>query len=372
MGKKSDIKINKIPKRKIFVGLSGGVDSAVSAALLKQAGYDVTGIFIKVWQPDWLECSWKEERLSAMRVAAHLRIPFETLDLSQEYKTGVIDYMLSEYAAGRTPNPDVMCNREVKFGAFWRYAAEQGADFVATGHYAQVTSDQTKAGQTTYHLSKGADSNKDQSYFLWTLNQADLAHIMFPVGHLTKPEVRRLAEKFKLPNATKKDSQGLCFIGHVDLKEFLGHYIETKPGQVLDVSGQNIGMHPGAAFFTIGERHGFEITRKTPHDEPYFVVGKNMKLNTITVANRKTNDLTDNATTQATLRRTNWLSGHAPLSQIVEMRGRYREALFQGTVTTATADTATITFAKAQNTITPGQSLVLYRGEECLGGGIIV
>ena len=364
--------MNALKNKKVFVGLSGGVDSAVSAALLQKAGYNVTGVFIKVWQPDWLECSWKTERLSAMRVAAHLRIPFETLDLSEEYKNGVIDYMLSEYASGRTPNPDVMCNREVKFGAFWRYAAKQGADFVATGHYAQVTSEQTKAGQTTYRLSKGADSNKDQSYFLWTLNQADLAHIMFPVGHLSKPEVRRLAEKFKLPNATKKDSQGLCFIGHVDLKDFLSHYIKPQLGQVLDVAGQVIGRHPGAFFFTLGERHGFEITRKSPHDRPFFVIGKDMTKNTITVANRPDNQPMSNATTRVELRRTNWITGEAPLGRTLEMRSRYRETLFRGNVTDTAADTATVILEMPQSTITPGQSLVLYEGEVALGGGIIV
>ena len=270
-------------KIKVFVGMSGGVDSSVSALLLKKAGYDVTGVFIKVWQPDWITCNWKEERIEAMRVAAHIGIQFVTLDLVQEYKTEVIDYMIAEYKAGRTPNPDVMCNREVKFGAFWRWARAQGAHFVATGHYARVcksepdTSSSERASKpagfvlcswppparpagrrcaaqcpsefvsgSDFSLLTGTDNNKDQSYFLWTLNQDDLEHIMFPVGHLTKPQVRALATKHKLPNAEKKDSQGLCFIGKIDVKEFLSHYIRTEKGNVLNERGEIIGTHEGA------------------------------------------------------------------------------------------------------------------------------
>ena len=292
---------------KVFVGMSGGVDSSVSAALLKQAGYDVTGVFIKVWQPDWIECTWRDERHEAMRVAAHLGIPFVTLDLEKEYKEGVIDYMIAEYSAGRTPNPDVMCNREVKFGAFWKWAKSQGAEYVATGHYAQVKKLEIRNLELEeYELLAGVDKNKDQSYFLWTLNQDDLKHILFPVGHLEKPEVRKLAKKFKLPNSDKKDSQGLCFIGKIDVKDFLAHYIKTEMGNVLNEKGEIIGTHNGALLLTIGERHGFTIDPKfkTAHDEAYYVVSKDVKNNTITVSNMRT--LEEISKREILVSRVNW------------------------------------------------------------------
>src|SRR3989344_1546555 len=229
-------------KKIVFVGLSGGVDSAVSAALLKKAGFEVVGVFIKTWHPEFLECNEEEERRDAMRVAAHLDIPFLTFDLEKIYKKEVADYMIAEYKAGRTPNPDVMCNKEVKFGAFLKKAILMGADFVATGHYARVAqvksvkykvkSKNSKLSTFNLQLSTGCDSTKDQSYFLWTLNQKQLSKIIFPIGHLKKTEVRKLAKKFKLPVAEKKDSQGICFLGAVDLKNFLKHYIEEKRGEV--------------------------------------------------------------------------------------------------------------------------------------------
>ena len=358
-------------QRRVYVGLSGGVDSAVSAALLKKDGYDVTGVFIKVWQPDWMECNWKEERLEAMRVAAHLEIPFVTLDLVQEYKKEVIDYMIAEYAAGRTPNPDVMCNRYVKFGAFWKWAKEQGADFVATGHYARITN--ADDGTTkTFKLLAGIDTNKDQSYFLWTLNQNDLDHILFPVGHLTKPEVRKLADKFKLPNAEKKDSQGLCFIGKVDVKEFLAHYIQAKPGNVLNENGEIVGKHPGALLFTIGERHGFTVDKKTPNDKPYFVTDKDVEQNTITVSNRNESDALPGAQKRVRITKVNWVSGAAPESFSLEARSRYRQLLSKIRIISSGISETELEFTEPQDTLTPGQSLVIYNGDECMGGGVIV
>src|SRR3972149_2581934 len=201
-------------KKMVFVGLSGGVDSSVTAALLKEQGYEVVGVFIKTWQPDFIECTWPEERRDAMRVAAHLDIPFLTFDLEKEYKKEVGDYMVSEYRAGRTPNPDVMCNKEIKFGAFLQKALAMGADFVATGHYAEISQI-----RNVFSLKKSPDPSKDQSYFLWTLTQEQLAHILFPIGHFKKTEVRKLAKKFALPVAEKKDSQGICFLGDIDLKD---------------------------------------------------------------------------------------------------------------------------------------------------------
>ena len=348
--------------KKVFVGMSGGVDSSVSAALLKKDGYDVTGVFIKVWQPDWMDCDWREERLEAMRAAAHLGIPFVTLDLEYEYKKGVIDYMIAEYAAGRTPNPDVMCNREVKFGAFWDWAKKNGADYIATGHY-EINTDNK--------LFAGTDTNKDQSYFLWTLNKDDLAHVLFPVGNMTKPEVRKLAKKFKLPNADKKDSQGLCFIGKVDLKDFLQHYIKTEQGNVLDENGSVIGTHPGALLFTIGERHGFTVTKKTPDDERYFVISKDVKVNTITVSNKK-EDVLPNSIKRVQLRGVSWVSKVPKVGEKLLARSRYRETLSEVKVISVEKALAIVEFSEPQDTITSGQSLVIYDGQECLGGGFIV
>ena len=364
--------------KRVFVGLSGGVDSAVSAALLIKAGYDVTGVYIKVWQPDWIHCTWKEERRDAMRVAAHLNIPFVTLDLVNEYKRGVIDYMLAEYAAGRTPNPDVMCNREVKFGGFWQWAHKNGADFVATGHYARISGGKIK------RMLAGIDKNKDQSYFLWTLNQGDLKHILFPVGHLEKPRVRTLAKKFGLPNADKKDSQGLCFIGKIDIKEFLAHYIKNsgraaKLGKVLDLAGEVIGKHPGALFFTLGERHAFTITKKTTHDGRYYVVAKDMKKNTITVGSaRDTGRLMipgDRfAFSNVDIINTNWTRIISKIGSTVQVRTRYRQQLIGATVLAISGKNkrARLKLESSTDPITPGQSLVIYKGEECLGGGIIL
>jgi len=357
---------------KVFVGMSGGVDSSVSAALLVNASYDVTGVFIKVWQPDWIECTWRDERREAMRVAAHLGIPFVTLDLEKEYKEGVIDYMISEYQAGRTPNPDVMCNREVKFGAFWKWAEKQGADFVATGHYSQVSMINDQFSNKSQHkLLMGKDKNKDQSYFLWTLNQDDLKHVMFPVGHLEKPEVRKLALKFKLPNADKKDSQGLCFIGKIDVKDFLKHYITTKPGNVLNENGEVIGKHDGALLITIGERHGFSIdaAHKTPNDDRYYVVSKDVERNTVTVSNKKNDQLS--VKNEISISRVNWCNVVPGIGEHIQVRVRYRQPLVDATVKSINGTSAIIAPSSVIDAVTPGQSLVMYIGEECLGGGII-
>ncbi len=348
----------KTRNMKVYIGMSGGVDSSVSAALLKKAGYDVTGVFIKVWQPDWINCTWKEDRMDAMRVAAKLEIPFITLDLEKEYKEEVVDYMISEYRAGRTPNPDVMCNRYVKFGGFYDWAMKQGADFVATGHYAQVIDGKLIAGN---------DKNKDQTYFLWTLNKEQLGKTIFPVGNIEKPEVRKLAKKFNLPNAEKKDSQGLCFIGKIDIKEFLSHYIDSKKGDVLNINGEAIGEHDGAFFFTIGERHGFNILKKTPNDEPYYVVSKDIKKNTITVANKNAEGNLPNGITRITLRDINWNQGKSLIGKKLHARARYRETLQE----ILFVDEKTVVFTDPQYTISSGQSLVFYDGEICLGGGII-
>lgn len=349
-------------KKRVFVGMSGGVDSSVSASLLKKEGYDVTGVFIKVWQPDWINCTWKEDRLDAMRVAARLEIPFITLDLEKEYKKDVVDYMISEYKVGRTPNPDVMCNRSVKFGAFFPWAMKQGADMIATGHYARIQ----KNDEGLYELLAGKDGNKDQSYFLWTLTQDQLSKTLFPVGNIEKPEVRKLAEKFGLPNADKKDSQGLCFIGKIDIKEFLSHYIESKKGSVLNEKGEIIGEHDGSFFYTIGERHGFIISKKTPNDAPYYVISKDIEKNTITVSSKK-DGLLPNAKRSVRLDQVNWNQGKNPKNENLLARSRYREKLQK----IKFIDERTIEFENPQSTLSSGQSLVVYQDDKCLGGGII-
>ena len=267
-------------KEKVFVGLSGGVDSSVAALRLLKDGYDVVGVFIKTWQPDFIQCDWGKERLDAMRVAAHLEIPFLTCDAEGAYKQSVADYMIDEYRKGRTPNPDVMCNKYVKFETFLKFALEHGADKIATGHYAQV-----KEIDGIYHLYRGNDINKDQSYFLWTLNQKQLKHTLFPVGNSDKSIVRKEAENFGLPTAKKQDSQGVCFLGDIDIQEFLKHFIETKKGVVLDKDGNAIGEHDGVIFYTLGQRHGFRTYKKTDSSTPMFVIQRDIKENTLTVSN---------------------------------------------------------------------------------------
>jgi len=269
-------------KKTVFVGISGGVDSAVSAALLQKDGYDVVGVFIRTWHPEFLKCNEEEERRDAMRVAAHLDIPFLTFDLEDVYKREVGDYMIREYKSGRTPNPDVMCNKEVKFGAFLKKALAMGADYIATGHYAQNFGCWTPAIRVSntrkedFQLTRGKDSSKDQSYFLWTLTQRQLAKILFPIGHLRKQGVRKLAKKFKLPVAEKKDSQGICFLGPVDLKEFLRHYIKEKKGKVVNERGEVIGHHNGAEFSTLGARRVYNY-RKDSDGQAILHCGKKYK-----------------------------------------------------------------------------------------------
>ncbi|KKP56032.1 MAG: tRNA-specific 2-thiouridylase MnmA [Parcubacteria group bacterium GW2011_GWB1_35_5] len=395
--------LNPKSKPRVFVGLSGGVDSAVSAALLKERGYAVTGVFIKAWTPEGYPCTWKEDRRSAMKVAAILDIPFITLDLEKEYKKEVVDYMIAEYKKGRTPNPDVMCNKEIKFGHFLKFALKNGANFVATGHYAKVLKKklpkkvleknltEAKPGSEDFsersffwQLSEGADKNKDQSYFLWTLTQKQLKHTLFPIGDLQKNEVRKLAGKFGLPQATKKDSQGLCFLGKIDMKEFLTRYITPKKGKVLlapySFSGAGnekeevIGHHKGALFFTIGERHGFTITKKTTDDSPLYVVSKNIKKNTITVAPKITPQPNSIQGESLYLKYVN-IIGEIPSKKIL-CRIRYRQEKIKCQITPQKSKQQgepllQITFTKPKTSVSPGQSLVLYNNEICLGGGII-
>ena len=352
----------------VFVGLSGGVDSAVSAALLKTSlpagrqGYKVVGVFIKTWHPEFLECNEEEERRDAMRIAARLDIPFLTFDFEKIYKKEVADYMIREYRAGRTPNPDVMCNKEVKFGAFLAEALKRGADYIATGHYAQL-----KNGK----LLRGKDSAKDQSYFLWALNQKQLRRTLFPVGNLKKAEVRKLAKKFRLPVAEKKDSQGICFLGEVDLKKFLKHYIKEKRGKVVlappeagNEKGETIGHHDGVFFHTLGERHGFTITKKSSKDKPYYVVGKDVKKNTLFVTHKKHSDISLSKSV-CKIKDMNWISSAPDPKEKYTAQVRYH-----GEKLPCKIIGSEVIFEK-QVLAAPGQSCVIYDVDVCLGGGVI-
>ena len=349
--------------------MSGGVDSSVSAALLKEAGYEVIGVFIRVWEPREGEagyhCTWRAERRDAMRVAAVLDIPLLTLDLREEYRREVVEYMLQEYAAGHTPNPDVMCNKYVKFGGFYDWAIDAGADFVATGHYAQI-----EAGE----LITATDNNKDQTYFLWSLKKEQLSKIIFPIGGYRKSEVRKLAEKFKLPVAEKKDSQGLCFIGKINLKEFLRERLQTEPGSVLDLDGRVIGTHDGASLYTIGERHGFSVSAHSRDEEPLYIVSKNTEENTLTVATSPRNQSGRLASDKrVVVQEVNWLKDDLLVGGSYLARIRYRGELQPCSLASSGSGSAEIEFERSAAPIAPGQSLVLYdkTGKICLGGGII-
>jgi len=355
----------------VFVGLSGGVDSSVSAALLQSQGYEVRGVFIKVWQPDIAitgGCTWREDRLDAMRVCAKLKIPFYTLDLEKEYKKEVVDYMIAEYQAGRTPNPDVMCNKYIKFGGFFAWAIKNGADFVATGHYARTK----KLQATSYKLLAGKDKNKDQSYFLWTLTQKQLAKTLFPVGDIEKPQVRKLAKKFGLETAEKKDSQGICFIGKVEMADFLKSFLKVKPGLVLNDKGEIVGTHDGVELYTIGQRHGFTITKKTTYDGPYFVVSKDLKRNILIISHQCQGSTLTLEGQEIKLKDINWTLGVEPnLEKEYSARIRYRQPL-EKCYLKHQGSTLMVKFQKPQKAVTAGQSVVIYDGETCLGGGIIV
>jgi len=317
-----------------------------------------------------------------MRVCAKLDIPFITLNLEKEYKKEVVDYMIREYKLGRTPNPDVMCNKYVKFGGFFDWAMKQGADYVATGHYARVLgsfASKLKRNKShlearlpsKYQLLAGEDKNKDQSYFLWTLTQKQLSKTLFPIGDIEKPEVRKLALKYSLNTAIKKDSQGLCFIGKIDIKDFLKNYIKEKKGKVLNEAGKVIGEHDGVFYLTIGQRHGFKIIEKTPNDQPYYITEKDIKNNTITVSQDATKVL-KNESKIVKLDRINWISGEIPdLSKKYTARIRYRQPLEECKIKKIVKGEFELHFIKSQKAITVGQSAVIYDGEICLGGGII-
>ncbi|KKQ87476.1 MAG: tRNA-specific 2-thiouridylase MnmA [Parcubacteria group bacterium GW2011_GWF2_38_8] len=347
--------------KKVFVGLSGGVDSAVSAAMLKEQGYEVIGVFIHTWHPNFLECNEEAERRDAMRAAAHLDIPFLTFDFEKEYKKEVADYMISEYKAGRTPNPDVICNKEIKFGAFLKKALSMGADYVATGHYARI---QENNDLRSRYLLRGKDAAKDQSYFLYALSEDVLARTLFPIGGMTKQEVRAKARHFNLPNAERPDSQGLCFVGEVSMKDFLARFISVESGPALDMKGRIIGEHEGAALYTIGQRHGFK-TEKGESGVQYYVVSIHTKTNTLRVSTRRE----DAARGDVALEDMHWIGEKPGFPFKCEVEARYREVPARAELFEQDGEMR-VRFNEP-HIAAPGQSLVIYLGERCLGGGII-
>ncbi|OGF64465.1 tRNA 2-thiouridine(34) synthase MnmA [Candidatus Giovannonibacteria bacterium RIFCSPHIGHO2_01_FULL_45_24] len=345
---------NTDKKQKVFVAMSGGVDSSVAALLLKEKGYDVTGVHMLCWEG----CENNEDKRDAMRVAAKLGIPFLVWDFKKEYREEVFDYMVRGYAESRTPNPDVMCNKEIKFGIFLKRALEAGADFIATGHYVRHLEAELPSGSSASKLFAAKDPSKDQSYFLWALTQNQLRHCLFPIGDYLKSEVRELARKAGLPTAAKKDSQGLCFVGKVDFQEFLRRILPRKEGAILNPAGEEIGKHDGAHFYTIGQRHGLKLGGL---ERPAYVAERDANANTLVVADAENPALYLN---EIKIGEINLISGNPP--ERMEVRVRYRQprqgARFSG---------GKIIFDSPQRGVAQGQSAVFYSGEELLGGGVI-
>lgn len=340
--------------KKVYVGMSGGVDSSVTAALLKEQGYEVTGVYMKNWSQDipGFVCPWKDDYQDAKRVAVQLGIEFKMYDFETEYRQKVVDYMVAEYQVGRTPNPDIMCNQEVKFKLFLQTALEDGADMIATGHYARI-----KNGQ----LLAGLDPNKDQSYFLYRVTEDALRKSLMPIGEMEKPEVRKLAKKLGLATADKKDSQGICFVGKVGIKEFLLNELGPQPhGSIIDDNSKTIGQHDGALFYTIGQRHGLDVGGGLP----YYVSKKDMKTNTIYV----TTNLDDKSlwSKKLKLEDVHWINSVPKKAQKLKARLRYRGPLIDCQI-----HDNILTLAQEQRGLAAGQSAVLYDGDLVLGGGIL-
>lgn len=344
---------------KVFVGLSGGVDSSVTASLLKEQGHEVVGVYMKNWATDLpgFECPWKEDYMDAKRVAVHLGIDFKMYDFQKQYKQKVVDYMIDEYKAGRTPNPDIMCNQEVKFKLFLSTALEDGADMIATGHYARI-----EGGK----LFKAKNKDKDQTYFLYRVTKDALSKSLMPIGDFkTKQEVRDLAEKFGLPTAKKKDSQGICFVGKVGIREFLEQYVTSIPGAIIDQNGEEIGQHDGAIFYTIGQRSGLGVGGGLP----YYVVGKDMDKNEVYVST----DLDDKRLwlNDFEISDLHWIDDEPDLSKEYTVCHRYRAQHIKAKLSKSKHGLK-ITLKDPARAITAGQSMVIYDGDQVMGGGIII
>ena len=387
---------------RVVVGLSGGVDSSVAAWLLKEAGHDVIGLFMRNWHDESVvidnACPWIDDANDAMLVAAHIGIPFQVLDLSDAYRERIVDYMFREYEQGRTPNPDVLCNREIKFDLFLKAAEELGAEAVATGHYCRKST-QSIEGVNIHQLKAGIDGNKDQSYFLCQLNQAQLNKAIFPIGEMSKPEVRALARTIELPTAEKKDSQGLCFIGKVRLPEFLQQQLKVKKGDIIEIpadhikcletnearntdiaspiawtrqDGLAIGEHQGAHFFTVGQRRGLHVGGKP---EPLFVLAKDVDENVLYVGQGESHPGLVRSALRMRMDEVHWIREDRSLApgqstRTFEFRFRYRQPLQQGTLK-HDGDFMTITFDQPQTGIAAGQFAAWYDADECVGSGVI-
>lgn len=389
---KSQEKNQSAKKQKVFAAMSGGVDSSVAALLLKQKKYDIIGVYMKGWLwngPDasvGVNCAEDDAR-DARRVAGVLDIPFYVFDFENEFKKEVVDYMVSEYAAGHTPNPDVMCNREIKFGLFLKKALALGADYIATGHYTRLRRN------FKFQISKlltAKDLNKDQSYFLWTLTQNQLKHCLFPIGNYTKPQVRTIAKKYNLPTAEKPDSQGVCFVGEIDVAEFLKEKLGKNLGPIKTIDGKTIGSHDGAIFYTIGQRKGIGIKGSLPGEQGkiYYVAAKDVNTNTLWVGGGDSKNL---FTKELSVKNINWVSGKAPKLPLKCLaRIRYRQPLQKAELLETPISTTNrrssenrivknpkskileVIFSEPQRAVTPGQSIVFYiKTGELIGGGII-
>jgi len=380
-------KVGKL--QRIVVGLSGGVDSAVTAWLLKQQGHEVVGIFMKNWEDDDDSeyCSSRQDFLDAAAVADVIGIEIEHVNFAADYKDRVFADFLREYSAGRTPNPDILCNAEIKFKAFLDHAMRLGADKIATGHYARVRCIgpagepldvlQAQVADGQFELLKGLDPAKDQSYFLHRLNQAQLSRTLFPVGELLKTDVRRIALEIGLPNAKKKDSTGICFIGERPFRDFLNRYLAKEPGPIKNDKGQTIAEHVGLSFYTLGQRQGLGIgglkakgaQRGGGDHAPWFVARKDMATNSLWVV--QGHDHPWLLSHQLAAGQASWVAGSAPAPQALAAKTRYRQADAACTLATVSGEDFALDFAQAQWAVTPGQSAVLYDGDVCLGGGII-
>lgn len=342
---------------KVFVGLSGGVDSSVAAALLKKQGHEVVGVYMKNWTSDikGIKCPWEQDYQSARMVASYLGIKFKVYDFEEDYRKKVVDYMVSSYKKGLTPNPDIMCNQEIKFKVFFEKCLNEGADKIATGHYAKIRNGQ---------LEKAVDLIKDQTYFLYRISDKSSKKILFPIGDYEKREIRKLAKEFGLPTYDRPDSQGLCFVGKVPIRDFLGQYIKLRPGDIVDEKDNKLGEHQGAFFYTIGQRHGLGIGG----GKPYFVYAIDAKKNILRVTLDQNSDLLNKHSFSIADARW-WIKPE--MNKKYEIRVRYRSKPIKGIISKITNSKYYIKLDKKEKAISPGQSAVLYDGDLVIGGGII-